>query len=65
MFIRVDLPEPLEPMIATYSPLAHLEIDAPHGGHLLGAHRVDLVQVADLDQGLGSSIGLLRPASRG
>ena len=45
MFIRVDLPEPLEPMNATNSPRCDLERDAAHGMHFHFAGAVGLVDV--------------------
>ena len=45
MFIRVDLPEPLEPMKATNSPRRDFERNAAHGMHFHLAGVVDLVHV--------------------
>ena len=45
MFISVDLPEPLEPMKATNSPLPNLKRNAAHGVHLHFAGVVNLVDV--------------------
>ena len=42
MFIAVDLPEPLAPMIATNSPRRDREIDAVERAHLGVARAVDL-----------------------
>ena len=51
MFISVDLPEPLAPMIATNSPAVDLQRDAAHGVHRHLAGVVDLVDVLDFDDG--------------
>ena len=51
MCIRVDLPEPDGPMMATYSRLVDLEGDAAQGLHLEGAGPVDLGDVPTLDDG--------------
>ena len=56
MFMSVDLPEPDGPMIATYSFGVDVEVHAVQGVDLLGAHLVDAVQVADLDQHRASAL---------
>ena len=52
-FIRVDLPEPEGPMMATYSFALNAEIDAAQGMYLLfRAHVVGLPQVFGRDHAL-------------
>ncbi len=49
MFIRVDLPDPDEPMIATYSPRSTVS-DTPRSACTVGlALAVDLGHVADVE----------------
>ena len=49
MFIRVDLPEPDGPMIATNSPASIVELNAVERPDLHFAQRVDLGDVLDRD----------------
>ena len=49
MFISVDLPEPLEPQMATNSPCVNLERHAVEGPHFSGARVVDLRDIAEFD----------------
>ena len=63
MFIRVDLPEPLEPMKATNSPRANLQRDAAHGVHLHLAGAVGLVHVLQPnDSSVPGHLDSLEPA---
>ena len=48
MFMSVDLPEPLAPMMATNSPGLDLRRDAPHRMHVHLAGVVHLVDVLEL-----------------
>ena len=59
-FIRVDLPEPDGPMMATYSLLLDAQVDAAQGVDLLfGAHVVGAPEVLDDDHVAVRSSGLL------
>ena len=53
MFIIVDLPEPLAPMMATNSPREDLQRNAAHGVHVHLAGVIRLVDVVELDDGFG------------
>ena len=50
MFIRVDLPEPLEPISATNSPRLNFERHAAHGVHFHFAGAIRLANVVELNR---------------
>ena len=52
MFINVDLPEPLEPMMATNSPGKISQRDASHGMNVHFARVIGLVDFVELDDGI-------------
>ena len=67
MFIRVDLPEPDGPMIATSSLARIVQVDAAERMDGLGPHRIDLGDPLEPDDRRGGrpGIGLARLIDQG